>query len=82
LARPVQRKRTTYPLVTRYGFPGATTDSVTGTWRGNRTAPVGGLHHRYERRAAWIALTRDRLPLHLLAWKNLRLWLSVAGAVT
>jgi len=43
---------------------------------------VGGLHHRYERRAAESALARDRLPLHLLAWKNLRLRLSVASAVT
>ena len=39
LVRPVQRKRTTYPLVARYGFPGATTDFVTGTWQGSRTAP-------------------------------------------
>src|SRR5467141_4168562 len=39
LVRPVQRKRTADPLVARYGFPGATTDSVTGTWQGNRTAP-------------------------------------------
>src|SRR6267143_82632 len=39
LVRPAQTKQTTYPLVARYGFPGATTDSVTGTWQGNRTAP-------------------------------------------
>src|SRR6266446_1054935 len=39
LVRPAQRKQTTYPLVARYGFPGATRDSVTGTWQGNRTAP-------------------------------------------
>src|SRR5882762_8173859 len=43
---------------------------------------VGGPHHRYERRAAESALARDRLPFHLLTWKNQPPRRSVANVMS